>query len=112
MFDSVPLSMGSDGFADPLKLYQLRNQGTTDCLTAGNQFTDGTDRYKLMMMPCSPTAMPQRFFVVRREGAFEIQSFVRNNCVHFSDGAFTTDNRPAIYLGACGAGGKNLIVRE
>ena len=29
-----------------------------------------------------------------------------------NDGAVTADNRPAIYLGACDAGGKNLIVRE
>lgn len=111
-FESMPQSMGSNGFSQPLKLYRLRNQSTPDCLTAGAQFTDGSDRYKLMMTPCSQSPS-QQFFVVRREGAgFELRSFVRNHRAHFSGSALTTDGRPAIYLGPFSGEAKNLIVAE
>jgi hypothetical protein len=111
-FESTPQSMGSSGFSQPLKTYRLRNQSTSDCLSAGAQFTDLSDRYQLVMLPCSQSAS-QQFFLVRREGAsFELRSFVRNSCAHFSDSALTTDGRPAIYLGPCVGEAKNLIVTE
>jgi hypothetical protein len=113
-FESMPQSMGSSGFAQPLKLYRVRNQGTGDCLTAGAQFADGSDRYKLVVASCSQQTPAQRFFLNRREGrGLEIRSFARNSCVHFSGSALTSDGRPAVYLGPCALGeGKIVIVVE
>jgi hypothetical protein len=112
-FESKPQSMGSSGFTQPLKLYRVRNQSTTDCLTSGAQFTDGSDRYKLVVAACSLQTAEQRFFLNQREGrALEIRSFARNSCIHFSSSAVTNDGRPAIYLGPCIGEAKALVVVE
>lgn len=110
-FESVPQSMGSSRFSQPLKLYRVRNQSTLDCITAGALFPNTTDHYMLVMTPCSQSPA-QQFFVVRREGGFELRSFVRDSCAHFSSSALTTDGRLALYLGPFVGEGKNLIVPE
>jgi len=113
VFESLPQSMGSLGFPDPLKLYAVRNAGTQACLQVGAQFPDGSNRWTLQMAACSATNASQHFFLVRREGrGFELRSFVRNGCAHFSGSAVTTDGRPAVYIGQCDNDSKKLLVAE
>ncbi len=113
IFDAAPISMATVGFAQPLSLYRVHNQGSSDCLRATTQFPDGTQRFNLEMAPCSPASIRERFFLVQREGlSFELRSFAENACVHFSDGVMTSDGRPAIYLAGCDGSSKNLVVME
>ena len=113
VFDSMPQSMGSVGFAQPLKLYAVRNSGTQDCMTVGPQFTDGSQRWTLQMAACSAASAAQKFFVVRREGrGFELRSFAQKGCMHFSGSGVTTDGRPQVYVGECNNDMKKLIVAE
>lgn len=113
VFDAAPVSMTSVGFAQPLSLYRVHNQGSSDCLRATTQFTDGSPRFNLEMAPCNASSIRERFFLVQREGSsFELRSFAENACVHFSDGVMTSDGRPAIYLSGCDGSSKNLVVME
>ena len=113
VFDAAPVSMTTTGFAQPLSLYRVHNQGSSDCLRATTQFTDGSQRFNLEMAPCSTASIRERFFLVQREGrSFELRAFAENACVHFSDGVSTSDGRPAIYLSPCDGNSKNLVVTE
>jgi hypothetical protein len=111
-FESMPQSMGSAGFAQMLKLYRIRNQGTNDCITSSTLLPSATDRYKLIMAPCSLVSA-QRFFLNRREGlGLEIRSFERDACVHFSDSVLTSDGRLAVYIAPCIGEAKNVMLAE
>lgn len=113
VFDAAPVSMTTAGFSQPLSVYRVHNQGSSDCLRATTQFTDGTQRFNLEMAPCNASSIRERFYVVQREGtSLELRSFAENACVHFSDGVVTSDGRPAIYLAPCDGNSKNLIVME
>jgi hypothetical protein len=113
VFDAAPVSMTTTGFSQPLSLYRVHNQGSSDCLRATTQFTDGTQRFNLEMAPCNASSIRERFSLVQREGrSFELRSFAENACVHFSDSVSTSDGRPAIYLAPCDGSSKNLVVTE
>jgi CotH kinase protein len=112
-FDPAPLSMTALGFPLPLSLYRVRNQGISGCLQADAQFTDGSQHFNLKLALCNAASIPQRFYLVQREGrSFELRSYAQNACVHFSDAILTSDGRPAIYLSECDGNSKNLIVME
>ena len=65
------------------------------------------------MATCSASNPAQHFFLIRREGrAFELRSFVRNACAHFSGSVLTTDQRPAVYVGECHNESKDLLVTD
>ena len=68
VFDAAPISMTNVGFSQPLSLYRVHNQGSSDCLRATTQFTDGTQRFNLEMAPCNAASIRERFFLVQREG--------------------------------------------
>ncbi len=112
-FEAAATTMTNLGFQESLKLYRVRNQGTTRCLTVGTPFTDASGRFKLQIATCNPLADAQRFYLVQREGrSFELRAFTEDRCAHFSDSAVTSDGRPAIYLGTCDGSSKKLIVFE
>jgi hypothetical protein len=111
-FESMPQSMGTLGFAQMLKLYRIRNQGTNECITSSTLLPSTSDRYKLITSPCSLVSA-QRFFVNRREGlGMDIRSFERDACVHFSDGVLTNDGRSAVYASPCTGEAKNVMLAE
>lgn len=112
VFEPAAATMVALGFQDSLNIYNVRNLGTTRCLSVGAAFTDASGRFKLEIATCNSTDA-QRFYLVQREGrSFELRSFSENLCAHFSDVLLTNDGRPMVYLAACDGVSKNLIVAE
>jgi hypothetical protein len=112
-FDSAPISMATVGFGQPLMLYRVHNQGSSECIRVTTAFPDGSGRFKLEMAPCNTASIRERFYLIQREGrSFELRSFAENGCAHFTDSVLTTDGAPSIYLGSCDGQSKNLIVLE